>query len=406
MTSLFLSRRALARVLQSLLTAELKAARGGAFRNHELPYSASGAWRDDLHIAGGGAYSLGCDSLEVVGLAAATNEMFHLFEVNSDIEVVSAKSFGDWLDVIEAAWQAGVVHITFRTSGSTGTPKRCTHPFSHLQTEVRYLADIFPTQGRMVALALAHHIYGFILTAMLPDHLGLDVVSDERTSRPGLPLGLRNGDLVVGIPEHWHFLNRTLATWPKGIHGVVSTAFCPRKLIGSLIEGGLHKMTEIYGATETSGIGTRVWPEETYRLMEHWHPANSSDSQETYLIHSSGMRVQLMDRVHFREDGCFVLAGRLDGSVQVGGTNVYPARIAALLISRPGVRDAAVRLMRPEEGTRLKAFIVPDSETFQDIVHHELEDWIETHLTAVERPKSLSFGPALPTDLLGNALDW
>ena len=140
--------------------------------------------------------------------------------------------------------------------------------------------------------------------------------------------------------------------------------------------------------------------------MEHWHPANASDSQETYLIHSSGMRVQLMDRVHFREDGRFVLAGRLDGSVQVGGTNVYPERIAALLVSRPGVRDASVRLMRPEEGTRLKAFIVPDSETSQDIVHRELEGWIETHLTAVERPKALSFGPALPTDLLGNALDW
>jgi long-chain acyl-CoA synthetase len=232
MRSFSLSRRALARVLQSLLTEELKAARGGAFRDDDLPHSPSGVWSDDLHITGDGAYSLGCDSLEVLGLAAITNEMFHLFDANLDSEVVSARTFGDWLDIIEAAWRAGVVHITFRTSGSTGTPKRYTHPFSHLETEVRYLANLFTTQRRIVALALAHHLYGFIFTAMLPDQLGLDVVSDERTGRAKLPLRLRNGDLVVAIPDHWHLLNRTLATWPKNIGGVVSTAPCPHECWG------------------------------------------------------------------------------------------------------------------------------------------------------------------------------
>jgi acyl-coenzyme A synthetase/AMP-(fatty) acid ligase len=55
---------------------------------------------------------------------------------------------------------------------------------------------------------------------------------------------------------------------------------------------------------------------------------------------------------------------------------------------------------------RLKAFIVPEPETSQDIVRRELEGWIKTHLTAVERPKALTFGPAIPTDSLGNPLDW
>jgi long-chain acyl-CoA synthetase len=172
------------------------------------------------------------------------------------------------------------------------------------------------------------------------------------------------------------------------------------------MQAGLHRMTEVYGATETSGIGTRVWPEDAYRLMPHWHPTNTNDPQKTNLVHASGMQVQAMDRIFFQEDGCFVLGGRLDGSVQVYGTNVYPARIAALLISRPGVCGAAVRLMRPEEGMLLKAFIVPEPETSRDIVRRELEGWIKTHLTAAESPKALTFGPAIPTDSLGNALDW
>jgi len=397
-----LSRRALARVLQSLLTAELKAVRGNASRKNELFLSPSEVWFEDSSFVGHGPHCLGCDSLEAMTLAAATNQMFHLSEANLDIAMFSAQTFGGWLDIIESAWRAGVTRITLRTSGSTGTPKICTHEFSHLRTEIGYLAEKFVTQERIVAFVQAHHIYGFLFTAMLPDQLGLEVVRAERS---GLN-GLRSGDLIVSFPEQWQFLNRSLAKWPDHVDGVVSTAPCSSELIRSLIEAGLHTMTEIYGSTETSGIGTRTWPEDTYRLMPHWRPATSTDAQTTDLIHSSGMRVQLMDRIKFSEDGCFTIAGRLDGSVQVGGTNVYPVRIAAMLASRPGVADAAVRLMRHEEGTRLKAFIVPSSDVSPEIVSEELQAWIGAHLTAVERPKALTFGSALPTNLNGNALDW
>jgi len=376
------------------------------FRGHELRHSFSGEWSEDFSIVGNGSDSLGCDSLEVLGLAAATNEMFQLADANLDTEVFSARTFGGWLDIIEAGWRAGIAHITFRTSGSTGTPKRCTHEFAHLQTEVRSLADMFNTQRRIVALVGTHHLYGFIFTAMLPDRRGLEVVPDAGAGREGVLHRLRSGDLIISIPEQWQYLNRTLTRWPKQIEGVTSTAPCSRDLIRSLMERGLDGMTEIYGSSETSGIGTRKWPEEAYRWMPHWQSATTSDLGRTDLIHDSGMRVQLMDRIHFTGNGRFELAGRLDGLVQVGGTNVCPARIAALLASRPGVANASVRLMRSEEGTRMKALIVPDSESSQEFLRHELEVWIETHLTAPERPKTLTFGPTIPMDSRGTALDW
>jgi len=96
----------------------------------------------------------------------------------------------------------------------------------------------------------------------------------------------------------------------------------------------------------------------------------------------------------------------MDGSVQVGGTNVYPARITALLVAQPGIAAATVRLMRPEEGHRLKAFIVSDSELSPETLRERLEAWIEAHLAAVERPKALTFGPSLPVDAHGDASDW
>jgi long-chain acyl-CoA synthetase len=265
---------------------------------------------------------------------------------------------------------------------------------------------MFMGRRRIVALAPPHHIYGFIFTAMLSDRLGLEVASSKRTALRGKQQELRSGDLIVAIPEQWQFLNRTVQEWPKHVHGVVSTAACPRELTESLMERGLEGMTEIYGSTETSGIGTRTWPGDKYRLMPQWRLATASDLQECGLIHDSGMNVKVMDRVNFSEDGCFLLAGRLDGSVQVGGTNVYPARIATLLASVSGVADAAVRLMRPEEGGRLKAFVVPDSEFPQDILRKELEVWIETHLSTMERPKAITFGPDMPAALPGFGVDW
>jgi hypothetical protein len=70
-------------------------------------------------------------------------------------------------------------------------------------------------------------------------------------------------------------------------------------------------MTEIHGSAETSGIGT-----------------------------------------NFVGDRCFLLGGR--------PRRVRAGRWSERLDSLPGVADAAVRLMRPEEGTRLKAFVFPD----------------------------------------------
>jgi 4-coumarate--CoA ligase (photoactive yellow protein activation family) len=394
MTSPLLSRCALARVLQSLLTAELYKAR----------FFPLGPWPEHLvmgDMGDGEAESLGCDSLEMLALAAATNEMFCLYEASLDAAVFRARTFGDWLDTVEAAWQAGVTHLTFRTSGSTGIPRRCTHQFGMLKTEVRFLAEMFATNRRVFALAPAHHIYGFLFTAMLADRLGAEVVTYDPVAGQGCSPRMQPNDLLVSIPERWSFLNRTVTSWPRKVDGVVSTAPCARELIGALITNGLDSMTEIYGSTETAGIGTRRWPEDRYRLMPQWTPTgsvdvDSADADGTELVHLSGARVQPMDRLLLEEDRGFTIAGRLDGAVQVGGTNVYPARIAALLAARPGVAEAYVGLARI--GERLRAFIVPDAGASSELMRRELEVWIEQNLTAVERPKSLVFGPVLPED--------
>jgi long-chain acyl-CoA synthetase len=140
--------------------------------------------------------------------------------------------------------------------------------------------------------------------------------------------------------------------------------------------------------------------------MPHWQPVPSKEEGSTELINFSGLRVCLMDRLRIDPEGTFTLEGRTDGAVQVGGTNVYPARIAALLRTHPNVSDAAVRLMRPEEGSRLKAFIVACYGVDYDVSRLELEAWCSRSLRSFERPTALTFGMCLPKNQMGKECDW
>jgi acyl-coenzyme A synthetase/AMP-(fatty) acid ligase len=85
----------------------------------------------------------------------------------------------------------------------------------------------------------------------------------------------------------------------------------------------------------------------------------------------------------------------------------YPFRIADLLQSHPEVKAASVRLMTPTEGQRLKAFIVPqDPATDPEPLRRRLIDWLTERVSAVEVPKAITFGNALPMTGMGKVQDW
>jgi acyl-coenzyme A synthetase/AMP-(fatty) acid ligase len=69
------------------------------------------------------------------------------------------------------------------------------------------------------------------------------------------------------------------------------------------------------------------------------------------------------------------------------------------------VADAAVRLMRPDEGIRLKTFVVPRPGAGAGFTQ-ELRAWIDARLAPPERPKAITLGPQLPRGALGKPADW
>lgn len=364
---------------------------------------------------------LGADSLDLTELATQVSRFFRLYETGLEDELLRCRSVGDWTRTVLRSWSLSEKpRIAFLTSGSTGEPKECVHDWASLVQEVAALGRLFPDIIRVLGTVPRHHIYGFLWTVLLPRHLGVPFVESRERMPAGLIGSLRPGELLVSFPLPWRQMFETGLEFPAGVQGVNSTGPCPPGLISGLLQRSLERMVEVYGSSETGGIGWREDPSEPYRLLPHWTLSDGGESLVRQLPDGSpGERIPAPDHL-VPAPGGFTLGGRRDHAVQVGGVNVFPERIAETIRSHPHVADCEVRLMRPDEGGRLKAFVVLEEpedvarEAHGDVLqkrqggqeHRELERWLRQTLSAPERPVALTFGLDMPRNEQGKISDW
>lgn len=156
-------------------------------------------------------------------------------------------------------------------------------------------------------------------------------------------------------------------------------------------------MTEIYGASETGGVGWRTDQGEAFALC-------SDLTLQEGALHRPGVEgpLPLQDTLDWPAPGRFRVKGRKDKQVQVGGVNVSLTSVREALLAMPGVQDAAVRLAED----RLKAFIVPAAPGIEESgLEADLRTGL-THLPAPARPARYAFGDALPRTATGKLCDW
>jgi 4-coumarate--CoA ligase (photoactive yellow protein activation family) len=398
---------ALRRVVTDLLAAELAQMRPG-----RPPSTAS--WSADTEFV----RDLAVDSLELMGLGTALAEALHLQRGGIDEQLLARPSGGDWIESaragLEACLRAGAdaPALTFRTSGSSGSPKRCTHALATLEQEVAALASLVPGRRRVLSAVPSHHIYGFLFTVLLPwrlagvDAVGpVEVIDVRRTVPAALASLARPGDLIVAHPGWWEAAARVVPAFDADVVGVTSTAPCPDALADTLAAAGLH-LLQVYGSSETAGVGWRDRADQPFTLLPYWTRADDTAGLSRTLPDGTARHYPLQDRLEWSGATHFLPAGRIDDAVQVGGVNVFPAYVAEVLALHPQVREAAVRLMRPDEGRRLKAFVVPRSGADVDTLRADLPGWMAERLTAPERPVAWTFGPRLPRQASGKPADW
>ncbi len=384
------SREALFRIVAALVADELGARRGGAIDPAE-----SRGWTEATTIDEDG---LGVDSLARLELVARVAGFFHMPETGAEDYLLVHRSLGDWAEIVGESLKRYAARVTFQTSGSTGAPKRIAHEWADLDAEAEAAAAALPGVRRVLALAPPHHIYGFLWTVLLPQAAGA-AVCDLRGLAPGAALREAGpGDLIVATPFLWDLALRSGGD-ARGAIGLTSTAPAPARLWDAARAGGVARLLEIYGSTETGGLGWRDAADSPFGPAPHL-----LRDGETLRRARDGVALAPPDDLAWTADGRFRPAGRRDGAVQVGGVNVWPERVAAVLAEHPLAAECAVRL--DHETARLKAFVRPAAEADPAALQAALSRFAAERLTPPERPTRFDVGPALPRTETGKLRDW
>lgn len=311
----------------------------------------------------------------------------------------------NWASTVANLWDQSDRHITFFTSGTTGKPKPSTHDIQlHIQ-EVQALAELFPDRKRIVSFVPRHHIYGFLFSILLPKVMEVPVQWEAPLPTPGLVDALKPGDLMVAFPLLWDKLKEMDLSFGPGVHGVTSTGPCPAETIIKLRGNGLLRMSEIYGSSETGGVGFRHDPSHGYSLLSHWRRTPNNGILERKFPSKGWCEYSLQDSLSWNDES-FVPMRRKDNAVQVAGVNVSPKNVREILLEHPKVTDCAVRLMRPEEGDRLKVILVATEQGLTKSDEAEIRIWAKTKLTPTEMPGKWTFTRALPKNDMGKLKDW
>lgn len=343
---------------------------------------------------------LGCDSLELITIATAVARGYGLDRAGIDDYLLARRTLGDWAALIGEARKGDDSEIIFFTSGSTGAPKAVPHRLDDLRAEMAHFLDRYGAPDRILAAVPAHHIYGFLFTVLAPAMAGAPVIDIRHSLPAGIGGKAEAGDWIVGHPVFWAAA-RTATPAPDAL-ALSSTGPLPPDTATALGDAGWRGV-EIYGSTETAGVGVRAFGAARFDLLPLWTRAG-----EDMLRHRDSERTEPPpDLLDWVDDGAFRVRGRRDGAVQVGGHNVFPDKVRACLLEHDAVADAAVRLMRPDEGDRLKACIVPATpDTDAGQLRAALESWTAARLTPPEQPRAWRFGPALPRTAMGKPADW
>lgn len=349
-----------------------------------------------------GDRGLELDSLARIAAATAVARFFDLGTSGRDDYLYFEETLAGWSYLVaQHCSENGLdAKLVFETSGSTDSPKLVSKRLCDLLEETEALrASILPPGiTRVIACVPPHHIYGFILTVLVPQMLHIPVHDTVFRNARSVLRNLDTGDLVVGTPFTWSSLMKAGLPFPSGVYGVSSAGQLSSDAWAKLAELGMSEMREVFGATETGGLGWRSDSAKAFRLFPHLRRKEEGIASRT-----SGVPLPLQDRVMWQDNDRFMPEGRVDHAIKVAGTTVSLEKVRSTLCALDIVADAAVRRC----GERLKAFVVP-ADT--DISPKDLSDKLFAHARAAlappARPVSYSYGGKLPRNEMGKLCDW
>ncbi|MDJ0763064.1 MAG: class I adenylate-forming enzyme family protein [Myxococcota bacterium] len=264
--------------------------------------------------------------------------------------------------------QASPVLFLF-TSGSTGAPTLVPKNFQQLDVEVQFLSTLFASPTYVATMAPWCHIFGLIVSLLVPARSGGICDISAGIS----PLGLlrlaleKNTDLVVAVPAVY----QVMAKYLEGGKTPARLKNCRFVTSGAPLHPALRsrlqtltgcEITDLYGSTEAGGVAYKN--DDGPWLVQPHVQARIADDQSLE-VRSPSVSMGTPDDFYrmgdlARAEGPgFVLLGRADDIVKIGGRRTSLGEITEALESHPGVAGAAVLAQKIRGALRLVAFVEP-----------------------------------------------
>jgi 4-coumarate--CoA ligase (photoactive yellow protein activation family) len=326
---------------------------------------------------------IGLDSIEMMQLAAYANNFFNLYSIKDPPYLLSYTKISDWVDLIYEARKRSDESLKFQTSGTSGNTKIIEHSIPFLKREISFLADLFINSTQIVTLVPSYSIYGFLFTIGLPAYLKLPVIYSSQINWHHLT----PGTLIVATPFQWQLLVNDLPSNLSDIYGVTAAAAMHQALFSQIRSKNI-KLTEIYGSTETAGVGYRLESQNPFTLFPYWHLNGLNEDIE--LEDQDNFRLyQLMDHINLYNNQTFSVVGRKDQQIKVAGHLVNLDLLKNKIETLPTIKRCTLSAKADNNGTVIQATIMllKDTEELRLQTKKEIRDLLHAH----ERPRIFYF---------------
>ncbi len=284
------------------------------------------------------------------------------------------------------------------TSGSSGVPKPIHKHYRQLLNELSTLETAFGDElddALFVGTVSHQHIYGLLFRLLWPLAAGRPLHSEAFQDAAGiLRLAARRPVAWVASPAHLKRLRDDLPWNPSAPPRAVfsSGGPLPAASAAHLAAQAGVRATEIYGSSETGGIGWRQQPpgDAPWTLLPGLALTQQAEHTRLSSPHLEGGSVTLEDHLALLDGRRFRLGGRRDRIVKVEEKRVSLATVESALAAHPAV--AEVRVLQPQGQQRLGAVLVlaPDGE--RRLAEHgraALTGALRDHLAATLEPLAI-----------------
>ena len=296
------------------------------------------------------------------------------------------------------------------TGGSTGAPRLWSKSPRNLLGETDYIISRYAVSSgdRILATVPALHIYGLLYSLLTPLLASARVVAGT----PSFPEEIKqqmadaSPTIFVSVPIHY----RTLKDKPPN-RGALRLAFSSAGPLAEADGAAFTEATgvdlvEIYGSTETGGIATRCRTKgeagfTPYRCITWRLAGDSLDIRSAFLSAELPVRgngwFTVADRVVAHGSEAFVVTGRADNIVKIGGNRVDLEKVRQAIMAIEGVEEALVVANPVDTGREREVAAVVVATAAPGDIKKALDEVLEPH----EKPRRIRVVDHIPMAATG-----